>query len=350
MPSTRAVILAGGGGTRLWPLSRAARPKPFLAFGAARSLLQQTWDRLRLCLPAEALHVCATARLQELVREQLPELDPERLIVEPAARGTGPACAWAARWLQSRGGEGPVVTLAADLWLDDAPAFAAALERMATAVAAYPQAVVALGFKPAFPATKYGYIQLGPARAEDGRLFEAWSFVEKPGLEDARAFLAAGRSLWNGGVFAWRPGRLLDLFAQYQPAVHRAVDGLAARSTSLQEARARYRELPVLSVECAVVERAHPLLVVPAGCGWADLGTWEAVAGRAPGASPAGHVGVRDGAVWVHGSNRLITTIGLDKIAIIDTPDALLVCNLDAVEGMQELLERLDAEGHERLL
>jgi mannose-1-phosphate guanylyltransferase len=331
-------------------LSRAARPKPFLRFGAAGSLLQQTWARLRLALPSEALHVCAPAAYGDLVREQLPELAPERFITEPAARGTGPACACAARWLQDRGGDGPALSLAADLWVEEGPAFRVALERMAAAVAASPEAVVAMGVKPTHPATKYGYIELGPAWAEDGRVLEARSFVEKPAPPAARAFLQSGRYLWNAGIFAWRPGHLLELFARHQPEIRAAVDELARGGTGGGATSARYERLPAASVERALVERAAPVLVVPAAVGLADLGTWEEVAAQCPPLAPAGHVGVEDRRVWVRGGDRLIATLGLDNIAIIDTPDALLVCNLDAADGLPKLLDRLRAEGHERLL
>lgn len=351
MTPTKAVILAGGSGTRLWPASRAARPKQFLAFGGGRTLLQRTWDHLRLCLPAADILVCAPAPYAGLITEQLPELLPEQLVVEPAPRGTGPASAYLAAWIRRRFGSVTVATLAADGWIERPEAFTEALRVAAAAVAAAPDAVVAIGVRPTRASPRFGYIHLGPAWANDSRVFEVEAFTEKPDRGTAEAWLAAGNTLWNASYYVWKPDRLLALFAGHRPETRDAVEALVDAGERDADAVQLYEQLPRLSVDRAVMERARPMLAVPADMGWTDLGTWDAVAAVFPEGfpGPGGQVSVPARRVWVLGGDRLVATLGLEDVAVIETPDALLVIRLDQAERLTDLVDALRKAGYDDL-
>lgn len=352
----KAVILAGGTGTRLWPWSREALPKQFLAFDERGTLLQQTYERLRLCLPVSDIHVCTLQRYARPTLEQLPELDPERLILEPCGRGTGPSSAYVAAWLARRHGDVTAATLAADAWIEDSRAFASALDTAFAAAEECPDGVVAIGVRPTRPATGFGYIEVGHPHEGDSRVLDALSFVEKPGREAAERFVASGCYLWNVSFYVWRASRLLDLFDRLQPEIRGLiaeleVGGMPAEPGPREEKV--FNRMPRISVDRAVMERARPMRVVPVEMGWTDLGTWTAVAEvleDSEGRAGPRRVSIRDRGVLALGGERLIATLGLENLVIVDTPDALLVCGREEAEAVMQVVEQLRATGNEDLV
>jgi mannose-1-phosphate guanylyltransferase len=348
----KAVIMAGGSGVRLWPYSREARPKQFLAFDERGTLLQQTAARLCRCVDWPDLYVCTLDRYRNFVLEQLPELSPEQLILEPCGKGTGPASAYAAAWLRRRFGDPVVATLASDAWIEDAAAFAAALVAAFAAVEAVPEAVATIGIQPTRPATGFGYIERGKPWGGNPDVFEALSFTEKPDQATAQAYLAARRYLWNASFFVWRASRLQELFAAHAPDTGAVIERIMDREPSPSRQRELYAGLARESVDRAVMEKARPMLVVPAAMGWADLGTWRSVAGALPDGLPGrgGRVSVADEDVLVFGDQRLVATAGLRNVAVIDTPDALLVCSLEYAEELKQVIDALRRQGKDELV
>lgn len=353
-----AVILAGGSGTRFWPLSRRDCPKQLLALAGPRSLLQGTYDRVRRVVEADAVHVVtAGERLETATREQLPELAPDHLIVEPEPRDTAVAIGLAARLIAARDPEAVLVVTPADHVVLPEDAFAAAV-REAAALAAR-GTIVTLGLRPRTPHTGYGYIRRGaplPGWTGATPAFSAQAFEEKPDRATAERFVAGGEHLWNSGVFVWRASTVLLQLEAHLPTTRAAIERMALawdgpdRDATL---RAEYAALQRISIDYAVLEKAREIAVLAVDYEWSDVGSWSAVAAlHADEADAEGNVargapfvGVDAHRCFVQGDGRLITVVGLDDVAVVQTGDALLVCRLDRAEAVKDLVKTLEARG-----
>jgi mannose-1-phosphate guanylyltransferase len=357
----KAAIMAGGMGSRMWPLSREATPKQFHALGGERTLLQQTYDRLRRFLAPDDLFVCTVERYVALIREQLPDLPVAHVLVEPAARNTGPAIGLVAATLQQRYGECVIATVAADHVVTRPEAFEAAMRLAAAAVAAEPRALVTIGLRPTRPETGFGYIEVGepvPLAGQSGAVHRVRRFVEKPDRATAEQYVAGGRHLWNASYFVCGSGRLLELYDRHLPEVGTALReigraiGTPEETAVLQDA---YRRMPKIAFDRGIVEPADEVYVVPAEMGWSDVGSWELlydVLAEAPGqtVSRGRHVSVDDTGCLVLAGDRLVATLGLEDIVIVDTGDALLVMNKARAQEVKKLMDALRAAGQEPLL
>jgi mannose-1-phosphate guanylyltransferase len=353
--------MAGGTGIRLWPLSREARPKQFHALGGSRSLLQQTYDRLRRFLAPEELFVCTVNRYVPLVCEQLPELPAANILVEPAARNTGPAIGLVATIVEHRWGPCLLATVAADHVVQRPEAFEAAVRQAVEAVRAEPRALVTIGIQPTRPETGFGYIEVGEPLegvGETGRVYRVARFVEKPDRETALAYLADGRHLWNASYFVCHSSRLLSLYREHLPEVAAGLQRIGAATGTPEEGdvlQEVYREMPKVAFDRGIVERADEVCVVPAEMGWSDVGSWELLydlLAEQPGqtVSLGRHVGVGDTGCLVLAGDRLVATLGLEDVVIVDTGDALLVLNKARAQEVKQLMDGLRAAGQEPLL
>jgi mannose-1-phosphate guanylyltransferase len=352
-----AVIPAGGAGTRLWPLSRAASPK-FLhdLTGTGRSLLQATWDRLEPLTGDQVLVVTGRAH-EAAVRDQLPRLPADQLLAEPEPRDSMAAIGWAAAVLEARDPEAVLGSFAADHVIDGAEAFRACVEDAIDAAAK--GHVVTIGIEPSHPATGFGYIELG-GRLTDGPAHEVAQFVEKPNRERAEEYLATGRFRWNAGMFVARASVLLDLLAQWHPELAAGLRALAADPGRLDDLWPR---LEKIAIDHAVAEPAAAqgrVAVVPGTFGWDDVGDFASLGALLPEASgmpgarvlgDASRVRVVDSAgVLVPASGRLVAVVGLEDVVVVDTPDALLVVARDRAQDVKGVVDALRAEGRTDLL
>jgi mannose-1-phosphate guanylyltransferase len=262
-----AVILAGGAGTRLRPLSSDDLPKQFLALWGGRSLIRMTFDRVARLLPPEAIFISTNERYRALCREHLPELPEENIITEPARRNTAPAIALSCFAVAARLGETSVTSvLASDHYIEDEPEFVRVLDRAYTFAAAR-EKLVAIGIQPTEPHTGYGYLELGAPI--DGEIVKLIRFIEKPPRELAEAFLRAGNCAWNAGMFVWRN----DVFRRELEGAAPDVAGVTLQT---------YESMPNISIDYALMEKSANVVSIRGDFGWSDVGSWAAL--RASGA------------------------------------------------------------------
>jgi mannose-1-phosphate guanylyltransferase len=355
-----AVVLAGGSGTRLWPLSRPERPKPFLRLLGDDTLIQRTVARLAPLVSPGDVYVIAERRHLDLVAEQLPAVPLSNVIGEPIGRNTAAAVALAAEAIARPDGE-VMIVLPADAHVADEEGFRDALA--AAGEVARGGALVTLGVTPDRPETGYGYVLAKPpAREVAGRsTFAVDRFVEKPTAEVAAALIATGLASWNAGIFAWTRATIRDRLARHAPEIVGPLRAICHNGTAA-DLDAAYPSLRATSIDYAVMEPASlagDVAVVPMSVGWSDLGSWAALrdawrdaAGGAEAAATAGatvgmgnrrDVGSANSLVLAE--SRLVVTIGLDDMIVVDTPDALLVCSAERSQEVRKIAEELASAG-----
>jgi mannose-1-phosphate guanylyltransferase len=349
------VILAGGAGTRLWPLSRSGTPKHLLPLVDGRTLLRATYERARL-VAARVLVVTETTQLAAC-RAELPELDDDDWIAEPGRRGTAACLALAAAVLPA---EGVMVSLHADHLIPDADAFAHTVKAAMRAVQRL-GVLGALGLTPREPSTGFGYIEKGPAMGqEDGvPIFAAARFVEKPPHDEAVRMVESGGYLWNTGIFAWPNRVFLEELQRHSPAIaagaRRAATARGAGNDP--EYRDAYLALEEMAVDHAVMERTDHLVTLEADFAWSDVGSWadlrDVLPHDADGNAISGDGMVVDGAgnvVFSSAAGRLVAVVGVDDLVVVDTPDALMVIPRSRVQDVKRLVAHLRQVGREDLL
>ncbi|MHB1846061.1 MAG: mannose-1-phosphate guanylyltransferase [Deltaproteobacteria bacterium] len=344
-PRLFPLILAGGSGTRFWPLSREARPKQLLPLAGKRPLIADTFERLRGLAPPRDVSVVCGAAHARAVRRALPRLLPANVMVEPAARNTAPCIGWAALRVRERDPKGVLIVLPSDHHVADAPGFREVLRRCASVAAEGPFCTV--GIRPTHPETGYGYLRLGAELAPGVRGVAA--FVEKPDLARAQAYVAGGDHLWNGGIFAFRVDVLLREIERQLPKLWAVLRRLApAIGTSREGAAVRrhFPKAPSISIDYGVMEKAERVAVVPADVGWSDLGSFDALSGVRP-LDAQGNVGAPDALLIdsrncvVVGSGRPVAVVGMENVVVVDAGDALLVVPRDRCQDVRQVVLEL---------
>jgi mannose-1-phosphate guanylyltransferase/mannose-6-phosphate isomerase len=339
------VILAGGWGTRFWPLSRSQYPKQVLRLLGSESMLQSTVERLLPRIPPERLAVVTNADQAGLIHQELQRQGWEevRIWIEPQGKNTAAAVGLAAVYLGEEADAAVMAVFPADHFIRDQARLLQALNQGAAwAQAGY---LVTFGIPPTRPETGYGYIQQGSPLDDQGSAFRAARFTEKPQLARAQEFLDAGGYYWNSGIFLFRRGVLLEAFSRYLPDLYRELARLLVKENRppLTEV---YQRIPSISLDHGILEKAENVAVVPVEMGWNDVGTWEALHEIFPpderGNVVLGRVldqGSRDSIFYAQ--NRLVATIGLDRAIVVDTPDATLVCPRDRAQEVKDLVTEL---------
>jgi mannose-1-phosphate guanylyltransferase/mannose-6-phosphate isomerase len=345
------VILSGGSGTRLWPLSREAYPKQFLPLVGKDTMLQATWQRIAP-LASAAPMVVANEEHRFMVAEQLRQVGcvPSAILLEPVGRNTAPAIAVAALQSMREGADPLLLVLPSDHVITDAPAFQAAVRQAESA--ASQGRLVTFGIVPSGPETGYGYIRAGAALADGVRAVA--QFVEKPDEATAKGYVDSGEYFWNSGMFLFRASVFLVELERQQPAMlaacRAALEGASRDADFVRLDKAAFAACPSDSIDYAVMEHTDAAAVLPIDVGWNDLGSWSALweVAEQDGNGNAHHGDVlaqdcRNTLAW--GDGRLLALLGLDNVVVVDTADAVLVAHKDRVQDVKGIVGKLKAEG-----
>ncbi|TGU71094.1 mannose-1-phosphate guanylyltransferase [Geomonas terrae] len=354
------VILAGGSGTRFWPLSRKSTPKQLMSVFGGKSMLQRTVERVLPLDPKRILVVTNALQAAE-TRNQLAYIKdvPVDVIEEPVGRNTAPAIGLAASIIARFDPDGIMAVLPADHYIVDEETFRATL--VTARSVAVSGALVTLGITPTRPETGYGYIQAAVAGGSGAAAVER--FVEKPNLERAMEFLASGCFYWNSGMFVWGACAILDEIGRHMPELAQALARLTFESHVWEIADLKpqiaeiYGAIKGESIDFGVMEKAKDVQVIPASFGWSDVGSWSALP-EVMDADTAGHVVINaSGAVSVgaseclaYGGGKVVALVGVSNLIVVDTPDALLVCAKDAAQDVKKVVEELERQGKVELL
>jgi mannose-1-phosphate guanylyltransferase len=355
-----ALIMAGGGGTRLWPMSRTDTPKQLLPLIEEQSMFRVSVERLAPLFSPDQIYVVAGEKHIEALRLQAPELPAQNFIAEPYARDNGPAAALGITTIQKRDPEATVVLLTADHHIADKDGFRRVL------AAGYEVAqsghIVTLGISASLPSTAFGYIRRGELLREiDGfRCYHSLGFTEKPDMQKAVSFIRSGEYSWNSGMFIMRATQALAEFKRQQPDIYHPMMELQLHidttgyDTVLQEV---WEQVPKISIDYAIMEGARNVAVIPVDIGWSDVGSWDALFdildldeagnGFKGGAPDRIVVDTKNTLIY---SDKLTVTIGVENIVIVDTNDVLLVCHKDRTQDVKQVVNMLRAKNGESYL
>jgi mannose-1-phosphate guanylyltransferase len=357
------VIMAGGSGTRFWPLSRQSRPKQFLALAGESPLLAATVHRLPPLAKADRTWIVCGPAHARAARKLLPELPASNFIVEPCARNTAPCVGLAALHVAAREPKGVMVMLPADHHVSRPADFREALA--AAAALGETGAIATIGIRPARPETGYGYLEVGPRLAVRTRgkarlaAHKVARFVEKPDVVTAARYLADGGYLWNSGIFAFRADVILEEIRRAMPALGEKLGRIGEDLGTPRYARTLKRvfpECPSISIDYGVMEKSDRIAVVPADFGWSDVGSFAALPevrkADADGNVKEGEAMVFDGKndVVLAAAGRPVAVIGLDDVIVVDAGDAVLVCRRDRAQDVRKAVDELKRRGREDLL
>lgn len=362
MNNTYAVIMAGGGGTRLWPLSRKNRPKQFLPLIGEQTLFQSTVARLEGFLPPERILVVTVAEQAAKMRAQSPEIPDQNYIIEPAPRGTASVVGLAATILHQRDPQAVMAVLPSDHFIRNRDLFHYLIK--AAVEVARNDYLVTLGITPTFPSTAYGYIQQGAPLPGDYKYptYSVARFTEKPDEQTAQKLLRTGDHSWNSGMFVWTTGRILSEMRLQMPELSAALEEISAADTPQQAAviQSVWPDLKVETIDYGIMEKAERVAVLPAGgLGWSDVGSWnslfEVLLPDMSGNIVANghHLALETNNTLVYGlpgSERLVVTIGVDDMVVVDADDVLLVCKSDQSQKVKNVVEHLRKHRQERYL
>lgn len=353
-----ALIMAGGGGTRLWPASRETRPKQLLGLLSERTMLQEACQRIEPLVPDEKIFVVTGESYTDEVRRQIPQVPADNVIGELEGHGTAPCIGLSALYLRRLDPEGVMAVLTADHYIEKADELRRALK--AAAQVAEEGHLVTLGIQPNHPATGYGYIERGQQLAQVSGHDVYWvrKFTEKPDPAMAQAFVESGQYYWNSGMFIWKVSTILREFEKLMPQLYAKLMEIDAALGTAEERAVLERVWPQVeneTIDYGIMERAEDVAVIPVDIGWSDVGSWATLLDLLPADGEGNvvvgqHMGLDTRDCLIHGSRRLVATIGLEDMIIVDTEDALLVCRKKRAQEVRALVDRLKESGKEEYL
>ena len=359
MHNNYVAIMAGGIGSRFWPVSRTGYPKQFLdLLGTGRSLIQWTYYRYRQICPKENIYIITNQSYMDTLKQQIPEVSDEHIISEPSRKNTAPCAAYFAHKIMAMNPAANIIMTPADHLIMDERAF----ERTcydALDFVAHHDALLTMGVKPSRPDTGYGYIQYDAADEIDG-VYRVKTFTEKPSLELARTFLKSGDFLWNSGIFAWNVKTVMEALEKYLPEMNEVFQQAKDVYNTSREhdvIAQLYPQCSNISIDYGIMEKAKNVYVIPSYFGWSDLGTWESAYENSE-KDYLGNSVYGDNVMIIDASecmvkapdNKLVVLQGLEKFIVIDTPDVLLVCERNREQQIKEYVAEVKRNKGEKYL
>ncbi len=353
---TFGVIMAGGGGTRFWPLSRKKLPKQFLNLTGKDLMVNLTFDRLVRFVESDDIFV-VTNRAHADLTEQLMRgrIKNDHILAEPAARNTSACIGYAAMEIVKKYGDGIMCILASDHYIKDEDTYVSVMKE-AVKTAEETDGLVTIGIRPTFPSTGYGYIRNVETEGKIYRKVE--EFVEKPDLDTAKEYLADGKYSWNSGMFVWKASTILEYFEKLLPDVYECLVKIGDAMGTEDEAKVIeevYPVIPKISVDYGIMERADKVLMLEGDFGWNDIGSFDTLPvvlekDEAGNVCRGEHILLDSAGCICYAKDKLIVAIGVENLVVVQTPDAVLVCDKNRVQDVKVIVEKLEAEGMEEYL
>jgi mannose-1-phosphate guanylyltransferase len=346
---TTAVIMAGGKGERFWPKSRANLPKQFLSFTQdGETMIQLTVRRLLPLVTHEDIFVVTNGDYVDLVKSQLPQIPEENILAEPMAKNTAPCIAFAAAIISRKYDDAIMLTMASDHLIKFEEMFIDTLTQ-ASDVAKTDGNLVTIGINPTYPETGYGYINFSRSGDENRGVYRVNRFVEKPDTDTAKEYLNSGQYLWNSGMFVWKLSTIMSKFQELMPDVHEGIRAIRDAFSTPEYScvlKNTFANFKSESIDYGIMEKSENIYTIPGSFGWDDVGSWLALE-RVNKTSESGNmvqgdvitIGTKDSIIV--GNKKLIATVGLEDIVIVDTDDALLVCAKDSTQDVKKVIENL---------
>ena len=340
-----ALIMAGGVGSRFWPLSREDNPKQFLPIVSTDSMIKLTVDRLLKIISIKDIYIVTAARQAELVKYHLPELNPQNIIIEPFGMNTAPCIALSLAWLGNKYPEDETMLVAAaDHLITDTDEFYKCVD--IAQAAARQDMLVTFGITPTYSATSYGYIESG--EQINNNSFQVVSFKEKPDKKTAQEYLERGNFFWNSGMFIWNLKTIREAFITLQPAIWDLLDKIKAIWQKYERGSdftSLYKQMPRLPVDIGIMEKSDNIAVIPSNFGWSDVGSWKALYDISPkdkdnNVSKREFLAIDSKDNYIF-SDRLVSLIGINNLVIVETEDSLLIADMERSEEVKKLVSYL---------
>ncbi len=345
-----SVILAGGGGTRFWPLSRQNMPKQLLNISGNDIMINETVKRCNGAIESKDTFIVTNKTQAEVLKDVLHnEVPRENILIEPFGRNTAPCIAYAALVIKKRYGDAVMTVLPSDHYISNEKEYQRILNK-AFDLAVNTDKLITIGIKPTFPSTGYGYINFNEEKYENNiDTYEVKEFVEKPNFSKAKEYVDSGSYLWNSGMFLWRASVILENFKRYLPRMYNQMEEIYdfIDTDKEHEVLTRvYENVKGISVDYGIMERSDDVLVIPGDFGWNDVGSWDALGAIFDNDDngniiKANHLGIDTKNSIIHSNDRLITTIGVDNLINADTKDALLICPKDRAQEVKDMVDLL---------
>ncbi len=352
---TYALIMAGGGGTRFWPLSRQNMPKQLLNLSGSDVMINETIKRFQeIISPSNTFIVTNKTQVDIMKDILLSEIPRENILSEPTARNTAPCILYSAMHIYEKYGDGIMCVFPSDHYITNNSEFKITLNK-AINVAEETDSIVTIGIKPTFPATGYGYIKSDEIVDNAYRIDR---FIEKPNLDKAKEYFNSNNYYWNSGMFVWKVSVIIEAFKRFLPRIYNNLNKISGKYGTQEEIQLIneiYPNLDSISVDYGIMERTDNAFVIPGDFGWNDVGSWDALGAVFPADEngniiKADHINIDTKECIIYGDKKLIATIGLNNIVVVDTEDAIMICDKNKTQDVKQIVDKLKLSGRKELL